>query len=99
MATRTVNWVLPTTYVDGSAITDPSKLITHVFADGVEVGASLPGASSWTGDVPSVPGQVIRFTAACEMDGVPDDLGPSTPEVVFAVPFPMAGRPTIASIT
>lgn len=98
MATRTVRWDLPTTYVDGSPILDPSKIVTHIYADGNEVGVSTPGASMWTGDVPSVQGQTIIFSARCELAGVDDPLS-APAEVTFVTPFLATSPPTGLSIT
>jgi len=91
MATRNVKWTLPTTYTDGSAIADQSQLITHIFVDGVEVGVSSPGASEWTGEVPSSPGQTLVFTAACELAG---QMSAQAEGVVFKIPFLAVNPPT-----
>lgn len=99
MATRTVKWDLPTTYLDGSPILDPSKIVTHIYADGKEVGVSDPGAAMWTGDVPSAQGQTIIFTAKCEMAGVDDPFSPASAEVTFVTPFLATTPPTLTSIT
>lgn len=98
MAIRKVSWVLPTTYTDGTS-TDQGKIITHIFVDGVEVGASDPGATEWQGEVAGAEGATLRFSAACEMDGVADDMGPFSPEVIYNVPFRRVSPPTGLTIS
>jgi hypothetical protein len=99
MATRTAAWVLPTTYTDGSPILDQSKIVTHIYADGVEVGVSAAGGVLWSGEVASVQGQSIVFTAKCEFAGVDDPFSPASVEVTFVTPFLATSPPTGLSIT
>ena len=91
MATRKVEWALPTTYTNGTAIADQSQIVTHIFVDGVEVGVSAPGASEWTGEVPSSPGQSLVFTAACELAG---QMSAQAEGVAFQIPFQVPNPPT-----
>jgi len=98
MAIRTVSWELPTAYSNGGTL-DQSKVVTHIFVDGIEVGVSDPGATSWQGEVAGAEGATLRFQASCEMDGVADDMGAMSPEVIFNVPFRVVGVPTIVSIS
>lgn len=91
MATRKVQWELPTTYTDGTAIADKSAIVTHIFVDGVEVGVSSPGATEWVGEVPSSPGQTLVFTAACELAG---QMSAQAEGVAFQIPFLVPNPPT-----
>jgi len=94
MAIRTVEWTLPATAMDGSTL-DQSQLITVIYADGVEVGRSEAGASRWQGEVASVPGQTISFTARCIYHGNESALGEA---VLFTVPFPVPAAPRITQV-
>jgi len=101
MPQRKVSFILPTTYENGETIPadKAAKLVTHVYVDDVEVGASVPGASQWVGDVPQEQGQSLTFSCRCEVDGVADDLSPESAEVVFALPFLQTSPPTGLSIS
>ena len=98
MASRNATWVLPTTYSNGEAIlpADQVKIVTHVLMDGVEVGVSSPGASSWDGEIVMVQGQSYTFKATCELDG---QTSLPSPEVVFTVPFVPTNPPTGLTIS
>jgi hypothetical protein len=93
MATRGATWTLPTTYVNGEAISaeDQAKIITHIYMDGTEVGVSTPGASSWEGEIDMVQGQTYVFAAKSEING---QFSVATPEVSFTVPFFPPNPPT-----
>ena len=95
---RTANWTLPTTYSDGSAIdpADQAQIVTHIVMDGVEVGTSAPGATSWTGDLPMNYGGTYLFSVHATLNG---QTSISTPEVSFTVPFRVPNPPTGLSIS
>lgn len=96
MAIRTVEWTLPTHGMDGTgSALDQSKLITVIYADGVEVGRSDPGATRWQGEVASVPGQTISFTARCIYEGQESALSEA---VLFTLPFPIPAAPRITAV-
>ena len=98
MAARSATWTLPTTYANGDPITteDQALIVTHIFMDGAEIGASKPGESTWTGDVVMVQGQTYHFTATCEING---QFSVASPEVTFEVPFFPPNPPTGLAIT
>lgn len=95
MAIRKVAWTLPTHDTDGDAL-DQSELITVIYADGVEVGRSDEGATEWEGDVPSVPGQAVSFTARCVYHGNESTLSEA---VLFTVPFGIPAPPVIVAVS
>ncbi len=101
MANRKATWILPTTYSDGSAIPADvqSKLVTHIYRDGVEVAASAPGATEVSFQVDEVQGQSYSYTGRCEVDGVPDELSAASEVYVYTVPFVPANPPTGLSIS
>jgi hypothetical protein len=96
MAQRKVEWTLPTTYSDGSAIPAEvaAKLVTHIYRDAVEVGVSAPGATEAVIEVAEVPGQSYVYTGRCEVDGIDDPLSAPSEVALFTAPFLVAGPPT-----
>lgn len=88
---KTISWSNPTTYTDGSQITDPVKI--HVFKDGQEVYVTLPNVTSWPIEV--VPGETNVWELTAEVNGI--QSAKSAP-YSYTEPFPQPMAPTGVSI-
>lgn len=95
---ETVSWSLPTTYVDGSAVTpaDQAKIVIHLFsgsaANGpwIEFTKTASGATSWTGRLPAARGVPAFYAITAELNALQSAYSAS---VGYTVPFVATDTP------
>lgn len=93
---KTISWTLPTTYTDNSSIdaADLSKIIVHIFKDGIEVENSLPGVMTFPIEV--TPGQTNAWQLTAELNGVQSE---KCPPYNYTAPFQTPMAPIFGSIS
>ena len=93
---RTISWMLPTSYTDGTGIdaADVAKIIVHIWKDGLEVYNTLPGVTTFPIEV--VPGQKNDWQLTAELAG---QLSPKSPAYSYTEPFQTPVAPIIGSIS
>ena len=93
---RTISWTLPTTYTDNTSIdpTDISKIIVHIYKDGIEVYNTLPGVTTFPIEV--VRGETNGWQLTAELNA---QQSPKSPVFNYTEPFQIPVAPIIGSIS
>jgi hypothetical protein len=93
---RTLSWINPTKYTDGSDIdlADFSKIKIHIFKDGQEVYVATQGYSTWPIEVQ--PGVTNAWQLVAELNG---NESAKSASFSYTEPFRVPMAPIIGSIT